>query len=394
MVAPFTFSRIPVIHFGAGEFNAQPDIISRMGKTILIITGAESFQSSGKKDVLERALKNKSINFFSVQVKREPSPDLVDTIVAQFRDYGIDVVCGIGGGSVIDTGKAVSAMLLHDDSVFEYLEGVGTGKQHDGVKVPFIAVPTTAGTGNEATKNAVLSEVGPEGFKKSLRHENFVPDIAVVDPELMLSCTPFTTAASGMDALSQLLESYVSARASILTDALAYDGLNCVSRNLIPACTDGGDDIEVRTGMAYAALISGITIANAGLGVVHGIASALGGLFEIPHGVVCGTLVGVWIKVTIEKLRENGLEAGKVLGKFARVGALFSDCDSKDTDLCCDRLIRKIEEWTDTLKLPLLNEYGITESDIENILDRTGNKNNPVKLDRSDIRKIIEMRLK
>ena len=156
----------------------------------------------------------------------------------------------------------------------------------------------------------------------------------------------------------------------------------------------GGDDIEVRAGMAYAALLSGITLANAGLGVVHGLASALGGLFEIPHGVVCGTLVGAWIKVTIEKLREHGEEAGIALGKFARVGALFSGCDSKDTDLCFPRLTQNVDEWTYPLKLPPLNEYGITESDIENILDRTGNKNNPVKLDRSDIQKIIKMRLK
>jgi alcohol dehydrogenase len=240
LISPFIFSRIPVIHFGAGEFNTLPDIIGRMGKTVLIITGSHSFQSSGKKDQLESALKKKSINFFSVQVKGEPSPGLIDTVVAQFRDSGIDVVCGIGGGSVIDAGKAVSAMLLHDDSVFEYLEGVGTGKQHDGDKAPFIAVPTTAGTGSEATKNAVLSEVGQDGFKKSLRHDNFVPDIAVVDPELMLPCPPLTTAASGMDALSQLLESYVSTRASKLTDSLAYDGLSCVVHNLIPACTDGG----------------------------------------------------------------------------------------------------------------------------------------------------------
>ena len=361
---------------------------------MLIVTGSQSFVSSGKKDIIDKALRKKSVAPLYFPVSGEPSPYLIDDAVSKFRNSDIYIVCSIGGGSVIDTGKAISAMLLHDDSVFDYLEGVGTGKKHDGVKVPFIAVPTTAGTGSEATKNAVLSCVGPSGFKKSLRHDNFVPDAALIDPELMLSCPPNITASTGMDAFTQLLESYVSTQSTPLTDALAFSGLCHAAENLIPACTTGAGDVEVRAGMAYAALLSGITLANAGLGVVHGLASALGGLFDIPHGVICGTLVGAATRVSISVLKKQKNTGENALKKYARIGALLSGNDSGDTDRCCELLIIKLEEWTDLLNLPLLNEFGVKESNIENILNSTGNKNNPAKLDRCEIRQIIESRLK
>lgn len=394
MIPSFIFSHTPTIHFGAGEFSNLDTIISRIGKKALIVTGAHSFESSGKKSLIDQALTKKSVTPHFFTVKSEPSPGLINYAVSQFKNNGIDIVCSIGGGSVIDTGKAISAMLLHDDSVFDYLEGVGTGKKHDGIKVPFIAVPTTAGTGSEATKNAVLRCVGPNGFKKSLRHDNFVPDVVVIDPELMLSCPPDITAASGMDAFTQLLESYVSSKSTPLTDALAFSGLCYAAKNLIPACTTGAECIDVRAGMAYAAFLSGITLANTGLGIVHGLASAMGGLFDIPHGIICGTLVSAATKVTIDILKKRADTGEEALTKYARIGTLLSENDNGDTDHSCDLLIRKLEEWTDMLNLPLLSDIGFKESDIENILDRTGNKNNPVKLDRIEIRLILESRLK
>ena len=208
-----------------------------------------------------------------------------------------------------------------------------------------------------------------------------------------MSCPPDITAASGMDAFTQLLESYVSPQSSPITDALAYSGLSHAADSLIPACTTGAGTVEARAGMSYAAFLSGITLANAGLGVVHGLASALGGLFDIPHGVICGTLAASATKATIDKLKLT--DAGEnALTKYARIGALLSENDSKNTHQSCDMLIKRLEEWTEILHLPLLSKFGVKESDIENILDRTGNKNNPVKLDRSEIRLIIESRLK
>ena len=173
----------------------------------------------------------------------------------------------VGGGSSIDMGKAVSALLPHNNSILDHLEGVGRGIPHSGVKVPYIAIPTTSGTGGEVTKNAVISQVGPEGYKKSLRHDNLIPDAVIVDSTLLTSCPPQVTATCGLDALTQLLEPYLSPTASPLTDAIAFSGLQHIIPNLLPACGEGAGDVAVREAMAYGSLCSGIALANAGLGI-------------------------------------------------------------------------------------------------------------------------------
>jgi len=391
MVIPsFTFSRNPKIHFGAGVFNTLDTIIGAKAQTVVIVTGARSFRSTDKWSQLQEMLAKRSITFYTVTVSGEPSPELVDSAVSDYKDKNVDMVISIGGGSVVDAGKAISAMLSQTVSVVDFLEGVGSGEQHNGDKVPFIAVPTTAGTGSEATKNAVLSRIGPKGFKKSLRHDNFVPDIAVVDPELFSKCPRDVTAACGMDAFTQLLESYVSTNANPMTDALAYSGLSYVKESLLDVCSENAQSIDSWAGMAYGALISGITLANAGLGVVHGLASPLGGYFDIPHGVACGTLIGSATRVTIDKLKTLDGDGEQYLRKYAKAGALLSGSDSDDIDKLCGLLIDTIDEWTDILKLPSLKDYGIGEKEFDRIIDSTGNKNNPVKLDRDEIRKILE----
>jgi alcohol dehydrogenase len=241
----------------------------------------------------------------------------------------------------------------------------------------------------------VLSRVGPQGFKKSIRHDRFVPDVAVIDPELMLSCPPELSVACGMDAFTQLLESYVSTEASPFTDALACSGLSFLKDSLVPVCTTGPEDIEKRAAMAYASLMSGITLANAGLGVVHGLASPIGGLFSIPHGVVCGTLVGAEIRVNIEKLRGRDQENRPALKKYAAIGALLSGRPFREEEIhsCCDLLIEKIDEWTETLAIPRLGQYGIRASDLDRIAQSAGNKNNPVALSEEEIRILLSMRL-
>jgi alcohol dehydrogenase class IV len=300
----------------------------------------------------------------------------------------IDAVVAIGGGSVIDAGKAVSAMLKADGPVTDYLEDVGT-KQHSGLKIPFIAVPTTAGTGSEATANAVLSKPGLEGFKKSLRHVNFTPDVAIIDPELMLGCPPDVTAACGMDAFTHLLESYVSTKASPMTDALAESGMAHVRDNLVPACSTLAKDLDTRGAMAYAALLSGITLANAGLGVVHGMASSIGGHFAISHGVICGNLVGSATRATIQKLftvdpKHPSLE------KYACAGYLLAGKHFNTIENGCDLLLHTIDTWTRKLELPSLANFGLTEADIDALIAGSSNKNNPAKLDKDEIREIYE----
>lgn len=207
-IPAFVFACMPEIHFGAGALSRLPSLVGAGGKRILLVTGSSSFRQSAHYERLTAALGAAGITTFEVSVSGEPSPAFVDEVVARYRNENPDWVVSIGGGSAVNTGKAISAMLPSGDSVVEYLECKDT-KKHDGRKVPFIAIPTSSGTGAEATKNAVLSDIGRAGYKSSLRHDRFVPDIALVDPELTLSCPPDVTAACGMDALTQLLESYV-----------------------------------------------------------------------------------------------------------------------------------------------------------------------------------------
>jgi alcohol dehydrogenase class IV len=284
-------------------------------------------------------------------------------------------------------------MLLKNESVLSYLEGVGKGPSHDGAKIPFVAVPTTAGTGSEATKNAVLSQVGRAGFKRSLRHDNFVPDVAVLDPALALSCPPEVTAASGLDAFTQLLESYVSTNASPMTDALALSGLEYAAKCLLPVCTHGSKDVDARAGMTYAALMSGITLANAGLGVVHGLASPIGAWFDVPHGVVCGTLVGAATSVTIKKLLSQHGQHHHSLIKYARVGCILSGKHEGDTAQGCELLLEKVNDWIEILKIPRLSKYGIHEKDLDDIVAQPDNKYNPTALNRDEILDVLRMRL-
>ncbi len=393
VVSAFRFSRTPRVVLGEGAVRGLPEMLRPFGGSVLLLTGARSLQSSGRLEALLDGLRGVSADVFHRVVKGEPSPDDVDGLVSAHRDRSVSVVVAVGGGSVLDAGKAVSAMLRVPGSVFPFLEGVGGGRGHSGVKVPFVAVPTTAGTGSEATKNAVLSRVGPEGFKKSLRHENFVPDVALLDPELSLACPPELTAACGMDAFTQLLESYVSTAASPLTDALAWSGLEMVAENLLRVCTGGGGDAKARGGMAYAALMSGITLANAGLGLVHGLASAVGGLFPVPHGVVCGTLMASVNRVTIEKLLELSYPKHLGLLKYARVGALLSGRADRGVEGGCALLMETLESWTDLLRIPRLGAFGVKESDMEAIVAGAGNKNNPVALEPDEIRTVLRARL-
>ena len=395
MIQSFSFARIPNIIFGLKSFSKLFDVILNYGKNILIVTGGTSLERSGKWADIVSNMNDRGITTDRVVIKEEPSPTIIDQYTSEFRRKKIDLVIGIGGGSVTDAGKAISAMIPKKDSVKNYLEGVGT-KLPDGEKIPYIAIPTTSGTGSEATKNAVISEIGPHGYKKSLRHENYVPDIAIIDPELMITCPPDITAACGLDAFTQLLESYVSTQANPMTDVLAKNGIIYVKDNLVSACNEGSSNINVRSGMAYGSLLSGITLANAGLGIVHGLAGPIGGLFEIPHGFACGTLLAEATKTNIELLKEKGQKGKESLAKYAHIGALVADEDCFIIDKIpgyCEILIEKLEEWTLELKIKRLGKFGIIEEDIAEIVDKASVKNNPVTLSKDNMKNILLNRL-
>ncbi len=400
MVERFNFSRTPYIIFGNGRFEELPGLAAGYGRNMLLLTGSSSLQKSGYYSRLTEPLEKRGINFDEARIEGEPSPDIVDDISNRFRDKKPDVVVAIGGGSVLDAGKAVSAMLPAEESVsvMTYIEGVGAGKEHSGEKVPYIAVPTTSGTGSEATNNAVLSRIGEGGFKKSLRHDSFIPDIALIDPELCLSCPPKVTAASGLDAISQLLGAYLSTEASVLTDSIVERALELAGRNFIPACTTGSTDPEVRAGMAYASLMSGIALTSAGLGIIHGLASPVGARVSIPHGVVCGTLLGEAVRLNIELLEGEGKAGRKYLRKYARSVALLTGegdarINESEVEDYCRLLINTIEDWLGQVSMPRLGEYGLGEGDLEAIAEKSGSKNNPAELSRDQIKQLVRCRI-
>lgn len=390
MVKPFQFSRLPIIYFGTGGIKSLPLRIRSFGKVIILVTAKGSFTESSNADTLFESFLTEGIRFSHIVIPGEPSPEMIDAVSEKFRNEAVDAVVAIGGGSVLDAGKAISAMIRVQGSVKEYLEGVGT-REHPGTKLPFIALPTTSGTGSEATKNAVISRIGKEGFKKSLRHDSFVPDIAIVDPELTLSCSQDITAASGMDCFTQLTESFLSDKASEYTDSLAWEGIKSLKSSLVQ-CYNNGQDIIARTGMSFASLTSGICLANAGLGVVHGFASSIGGMFSIPHGVICGTLMAPANAITLREMRKGNTNP-EAMNKYYRLGRLFIETEGKPDDYYIDGFVQYLGKLSDELKLPRLGKFGIKEEDIEPICRITEQKNNPVKLSIDYLIEILKERI-
>lgn len=391
MISSFSISGLPKIIFGEGRLSDVPELLQSLGKRVLIVTGGRSFRASLHWQVLIDALKGRGLSWEDMVVEQEPSPGLVDQAVRVYHHAGIEVVLGIGGGSVLDAAKAIAGLLPHGNSVMDHLEGVGPELPYQGPSLPFIAVPTTAGTGSEATKNAVLSMHGPDGFKKSFRHDLLVARYAVVDPVLLATCPPDLIAANGMDALTQLLESYVSTRANPFIDALALSGLGYVREGLLDWYEGGEKAAEGRAGMAYAALLSGITLAQVGLGSVHGLAAPLGAFFPVPHGVACGATVAEATEINIRALEEREPDS-PVLAKYARIGRLFSGQVHLDDAGARVLLVRTLKEWTARMNVPSLGAYGIREADLDLIVANSRGssmKTNPIVLSDGEVREIL-----
>jgi alcohol dehydrogenase len=428
----FSIARLPRILFGSGRSGELPGVVREFGSKALVIVRGPGFTETSDWARLRGELESAAVEFQLETVADEPSPALVDEIVARHRESGVgsgagsgfgrpagrraaggsrsgsapvDVVVGIGGGSVLDTAKAVAGLLIPGNSVMDHLEGVGPEMPYRGPSIPFVAVPTTAGTGSEATKNAVLSVRGAGGFKKSFRDESLVARVAIVDPDLLAGCPPGLIAGNGMDALTQLLESYVSARANPFTDALALSGLAAARDGLRPwfdeaaagrgAAGPGSVAAAARERMAYAALCSGICLAQAGLGSVHGLASPLGAQYPIPHGVACGATLAAATRVNIAALEER--DPGSVaLSRYAAAGWLFSGHAGADDREARSSLVPALERLTARLRVPRLSAFGITESSIPALVaDSRGSsmKTNPIALTDDEIATILRASL-
>lgn len=393
MSLEFAITRLPRIEFGPGVRYRLPRIAAGFGRRVLLVTGSRSLLQGPLWPELEVGFASAGLDVIGHRISGEPTPEAIDAAVQRYRGREISVVVAIGGGSALDAGKAIAGLLLPGNPVLDHLEGVGPERPYRGPAVPLIAVPTTAGTGSEATRNAVLSRDGAEGFKKSFRDERLVAEYAIVDPDFLATCPSPVIAGNGMDALTQLLESYVSLRANPFCDALALDGLARARDSLLALYRDSAD-ADARAGMAYASLLSGITLAQVGLGSVHGLASPLGAFFPIPHGVVCGTLVAAATAVNIRALRERE-PRHPALSRYARVGRLLTGEALVDDAEAGDALVALLDEWTRLLGLPTLDRFGITLEDHPRIVASSRGssmKTNPIVLEDKEINEILEAR--
>jgi len=395
-ITPFSIARLPRIEFGSGAIAKLPAIAASYGKRLLLVTGQRSFVESERGAKLFAALRARGCAWEHVKVAGEPSPQFVDEQVAALRGNGgaqIDAVLGIGGGSALDAAKAIAGLLRPGNSVLDHLEGVGPELPFQGPATPFIAVPTTAGTGSEATKNAVLSVQGADGYKKSFRDDALVPEWAVVDPDLLATCPEQLIAADGMDAFTQLLESFVSTRSNPMTDALARSGIMAIKDSLLQLHRE--QSAPARERMAYASLLSGICLAQTGLGSVHGLASPLGAFFPIPHGVVCGTLAATATAINIEAMEAREPD-NAALPKYAEIGRRFAMQKGLNGKDAREFLVSTLRQWQEQLGLPRLSAYRIASADFPRIVANSRGssmKTNPVVLSDEEIARVLVARL-
>jgi alcohol dehydrogenase class IV len=364
-IPAFGVARIPRIVFGPGRVAELPAIVGELGSRALLVTGARSLRASPAWVAITAGLDAAGVGWEAIAVEGEPSPGLVDAAVAARRAEPPDVVVGIGGGSVLDAAKAIAGLLRSGTSTMDHLEGVGRGLPYPGPATPFVAVPTTAGTGSEATKNAVLAERGPAGFKKSFRDERLVAAVALLDPDLLAGCPTGLIAGDGMDALTQLMEAFTSTGASPFTDAIALAGLEAARDGLMAwhGAALAGAPAEVtlpaRTRMAWAALCSGIALANAGLGAVHGLVAPLGAVTGVGHGTGCGILLAATTRANVAALAARGGPDSPALGRYAAIGRLLTGDESLSDHAAREALVDTLAAWTVGLALPRLSDLGV-----------------------------------
>ena len=375
----FEFATAGRIVVGSGRAAELPGIVAGLGNRVLVCTGARP----SRHDRLLAGLPRPAAVF---PVAGEPTVELARAGVAAAREHGADVVAAIGGGSVIDTAKAIAMLLGNGGDPLDYLEVVGSGRPVTRPAAPCVAVPTTAGTGAEVTANAVLSSPG-HGIKASLRSPLMIPRVAVIDPGLTASCPPPVTAASGLDALTQCLEPFVSVRANPLTDGLAREGLRRGAAGLRAAYADGSD-LAARADMAICSLLGGIALANAKLGAVHGLAGVIGGAAHVPHGMACAALLAPVTEANVRALR-SAPPGHPALDRYAEAARLITGNPSA---AIADGLAW-IRETITLLGVPRLAAFGIGPQDADDIAAKAARSSsmqgNPVPLDPAALRAIL-----
>jgi alcohol dehydrogenase class IV len=379
----FEFATATRIVFGPGTAGSIGREAAALGRRAFVLTGAAPQRALA----LLRDLENHHVMHSEFRIVQEPTTDLVAEAAREADSRDCDLVIGIGGGSVIDAGKAVAALLANGGDLLQYLEVIGEGRPLQRPSAPCIAVPTTAGTGAEVTRNAVLGSPA-HNVKVSMRSPFMLPRLALVDPELTCSMPPGLTAATGLDALTQLLEAFVSRNANPLTDGICREGLQRAARSLYRAFADG-EDRQAREDMCLASLCGGLALANARLGAVHGVAGPFGGTFKAPHGAVCGRLLPFVAAANIQALRER-YPGAAALGRFREAARMFT----ADPGASAEDGAAWLHDLCGRLEIPGLSTYGFgTEHApdlIVNALRSSSMKGNPIDLTARELETILE----
>lgn len=386
----FDFLNTPQIIFGCGRFDELGKIIESFGKRILLVAS----NSALKHKIVDKEIMIINDQYdYSIEIsilKGEPDTEQIDKCVEIGLKNKSELIIGLGGGSVIDAGKAVAGLISNGGNSKDYMEVIGKGRKITKEALPYIAIPTTAGTGSEVTKNAVILSK-EDKLKSSIRSPLLVPKIALIDPELMTTIPKEITASTGLDALTQLIEAYTSNKSQPITDELARIGIKRAAESLILAY-ENGDDISAREDMAFAALLSGICLANAGLGAIHGFAGPIGGMYGIPHGIICGTLLKPVIEENI-RLMLSQVPFHRSLTKYSEINHLLGGIQPDGIKDAANQLIEKLNKLSKKLNIPKLSKYNLKEDSFESIILKakksSSMKYNPIELSDESLLSIL-----
>jgi len=382
----FEFATATRIMFGSGSLADIGPIARSMGTHVLLVTGSKPERAERLSKLLEQA----GVQSTAFSIAGEPEISTVQRGVALAKQRACDQVISLGGGSAIDGGKAIAALLTNPGAVLDYLEVIGDGKPLPQSPAPFTAIPTTSGTGAEVTRNAVLASPGHR-VKVSLRSQLMLPKVALVDPQLTLKLPREISAASGLDALTQLIEPYVSCRANPMTDALCVEGIRRAAQSLRRVCDDGSH-LAGRENMALASLFSGMALANAGLGAAHGFAGPIGGMFPAPHGAVCAALLPHVMGANLRALQSRSPE-NPALARFDEVARLLTGSPTATAEAG----IQWVQALVRDLAIPPLRRYGVTQDQLADVVAKAQNassmRGNPLQLTPDELTDVLQASL-
>jgi alcohol dehydrogenase class IV len=380
----FSFSSPAQIYFGPGKLAELSNLLERYGRNVLLV-GLSSQKYFPK---VELMLRDSKKEWRTCSVQGEPSIASIYRIQKSLGGFVPDLVIAIGGGSVIDTSKVLAALATNSGDLLDYLEVVGKGHPLEKRAAPLIAIPTTAGTGSEVTRNAVLG-VPEKKVKVSLRSPFIQAEIALIDPELTLSLPPDTTIFSGMDAFTQVIEPYVSIKANRFTDMLCQDGIR-TAVSALPGVFQNGQDLHSRTEMSWVSLLGGLCLANAGLGAVHGFAAVIGGMFHAAHGAVCASLLPFVIQGNLEALRTHGQMESSFYQRYVDIFKIVIGKEYVSIQEGLDWFLKLVHQF----HIPCLKDFGIRKEDFSEIIHQAKNassmKANPVVLNDDELFAILD----